>query len=119
MGTMDSVNKIGESKNFTCRTCGKCYTRNSGLKQHERYFCQNKSAQFKCPFPQCLFQAKLRGDLNRHIRISVKKKYKCEVCGKQYAGRSGIHQHKKYYCQNKEATFMCTYENCCFKRLNK
>ncbi|XP_026291472.1 zinc finger protein 32-like [Frankliniella occidentalis] len=48
-----------------CQGCGRVYSQRSSLYRHRKYEC-GKEPQFQCPY--CPHRAKLRGNLDTHIR---------------------------------------------------
>lgn len=51
-------------KKFGCEKCGRRYSYNQGLKQHQKYEC-GKEPKFKCPICQRKFYQ--RGNMKSHI----------------------------------------------------
>lgn len=69
----------GESKNgqgFSCPECGRFYKLKSSLRNHQKWEC-GKEPQFSCPF--CVYKAKQKMHINRHLERMHKEKIKLEM----------------------------------------
>lgn len=51
---------------FTCDTCGRSYRAKRSLWRHRKYECQKEPA-FKCLHPKCLYKAKQKGSVIKHM----------------------------------------------------
>lgn len=69
---------------FTCDTCGRTYRAKRSLWRHRKYECQKEPA-FKCLHPKCLYKAKQKGSVIKHM-MNVHSKaaclywYICMIC---------------------------------------
>lgn len=69
----------GESKNgqgYSCPECGRFYKLKSSLRNHQKWEC-GKEPQFSCPF--CVYKAKQKMHINRHLERMHKEKIKLEM----------------------------------------
>jgi transposase-like protein len=109
---------------FTCKTCGRSFTRPYSLTQHmiihtkERPFkcpvpgcpyaakrkrnlqshatTHTKEKSFRCTIPGCLYIAKRQSDLTKHIKTHTdEKRFKCPICNYATAWRSNLIRHMR------------------------
>lgn len=69
----------GETKNsngYSCSECGRFYKLKSSLRNHQKWEC-GKEPQFSCPF--CVYKAKQKMHINRHLERMHKEKLRLEV----------------------------------------
>lgn len=69
----------GETKNsngYSCADCGRFYKLKSSLRNHQKWEC-GKEPQFSCPF--CVYKAKQKMHINRHLERMHKEKLRLEV----------------------------------------
>lgn len=74
-----SKSSDGESKNgqgYSCPECGRFYKLKSSLRNHQKWEC-GKEPQFSCPF--CVYKAKQKMHINRHLERMHKEKIKLEM----------------------------------------
>lgn len=64
--------------NYTCNNCGRFYKLKSSLRNHQKWEC-GKEPQFSCPY--CVYKAKQKMHINRHLERMHKEKIMESVNG--------------------------------------
>ena len=72
-------------KQFSCKTCGKCFSFQSHLRTHEATHDEPK--QFKCPNKNCFRGYSTESDLRKHVRTHSNTKQKCTHKGCIYSSK--------------------------------
>ncbi|XP_073540361.1 uncharacterized protein [Phyllobates terribilis] len=94
---------------FSCSLCGKTFSRNANLIQHQRI--HNSERPFLCP--ECGKYFGRKSDLFQHQRIHTgEKPFSCEECGKCFTQKSSLIQHQRFHTG--ERPFSCSECGKCF-----
>ncbi|XP_077107372.1 uncharacterized protein LOC143765027 isoform X2 [Ranitomeya variabilis] len=94
---------------FSCSLCGKTFSRNASLVQHQRI--HNAERPFLCP--ECGKYFGRKSDLFQHQRIHTgEKPFSCEECGKCFTQKSSLIQHQRFHTG--ERPFSCSECGKCF-----
>ncbi|KAM4033967.1 uncharacterized protein ACNLHF_020688 isoform 2-T2 [Anomaloglossus baeobatrachus] len=94
---------------FSCLLCGKTFSRNANLIQHQRI--HNAERPFICP--ECGKYFGRKSDLLQHQRIHTgEKPFSCEECGKCFTQKSSLIQHQRFHTG--ERPFSCSECGKCF-----
>ncbi|KAI5719006.1 hypothetical protein M8J76_003631 [Diaphorina citri] len=111
---------------FICDVCGKEYKYKNGIYRHKKFEC-GQEPKYQCP--QCPYRAKQKSSLKTHISIKhsdsitngyyiqygfnnwplvqqYSKGFECQVCGKRYKYKRGLHRHKQDEC-GQEPKYQC------------
>ncbi|XP_034941501.1 uncharacterized protein [Chelonus insularis] len=88
------------SKDYVCETCGK---RTKSRKALHNHYNVHSEAKYKCPICPNVYKSShiLKEHLLKHEGI---RKYKCDVCNKDFAQQShlaahkAVHSEKRYFC---------------------
>ncbi|XP_073444576.1 uncharacterized protein [Dendrobates tinctorius] len=94
---------------FSCSLCGKTFSRNANLVQHQRI--HNAERPFFCP--ECGKYFGRKSDLFQHQRIHTgEKPFSCKECGKCFTQKSSLIQHQRFHTG--ERPFSCSECGKCF-----
>lgn len=110
-----SPDRIDQTINFICDSCGKSFKSRNHMKRHyDRTHTDKTNFKFSCEY--CDKKFLLKYDLQRHmIKHNSVRSIECYLCAKRFKSRASLHSHIKVIHDldrsNLEKKFICNFCN--------
>lgn len=94
-------------KPFECQKCDKRFATQTKLKSHTK-----THDGYACGREGCDYKSFKWSELRKHISVSHKISFKCEVCQKAFTNGYNLNLHKEVIHLDTKDKFVCSYDNC-------